>query len=201
MDKFDPDHWAESYHIPDIPEVPLTGKIFKLAATLYTLMSLSISSPDLYPITLGPGKKKLYWEDRRLMSSELLALLVESRKYIKCDVTLFWPMVVAGTFLVDGTKEDQELLLGLVRTIDCGPASTNSHFLIAKTLEDFWASGKVEWDDCWFDDGFFLAVHFEKVILIEVHSEILRASVYIHTDFQLNILMNIYYSNYILSIT
>lgn len=152
ISKFDPHNWTETYNIPNIPEVPLTAQIFKLAVILYGLLTL-----PLPPSTgLVPRRKDqaVTSRDKKLLCSQLLQLLRDATKYKKCEVAMVWPTVVAGTALAGGSAADQQALINIMDVFKPGPGQNRSDRLIVDKLQQFWRSGKTQWDECWENDRF-----------------------------------------------
>ncbi|KAJ6785132.1 hypothetical protein PWT90_07574 [Aphanocladium album] len=145
IEAFVPETWNEPFGVPDQPEFVLMARIFKCAVALYAILSLP---PP--PSQSKPEDVKL-WATRRLaLRGELMVLMREALAILRSKAALSWPVAVAGVAVADGSDEDRELVLSTFQSadgglVDCFYVVKNS---IAK-LKDFWASGKLGWEDCW----------------------------------------------------
>lgn len=139
IEQFNPESWTEPYDIPEIVEVTLMAKTFKLSVALYGALTLPVEN-------LSIGLK------RESLKDELIELIRTGTAYTKCHASLLWPLIVVGTALVDeSSKPDQEYVSTLLRDLDFGIGNVSSSGRAYQRITDFWASRKTKWDECWIE--------------------------------------------------
>ncbi|KAJ3473667.1 hypothetical protein NLG97_g10191 [Lecanicillium saksenae] len=147
IDGFVPETWSEPFGVPDQPEFVLMARIFKCAVALYGNLSLPPPLSDSTPEELES------WASRKLdLRGELIELMREAQAILQSKAALSWPVVVAGVAAADGSDEDKGLILSTFQSADGTPRDC---FYIVKNsiakFKSFWASGKLGWEDCWYE--------------------------------------------------
>jgi hypothetical protein len=139
INEFAPEHWTESYFLPDIPEVALLASIFKSAVGLFGRLALPVEK--VWPISF-------VLKDKTARRDSLLQLIITAFKSENCRTALNWPLAVLGCALARSRPEDQALVGKFLVDAAIDPNSTQPLTIRAK-LQRFWASGTTRWDECW----------------------------------------------------
>ncbi|KAK7750297.1 hypothetical protein SLS62_007814 [Diatrype stigma] len=150
IDSFSPAEWVEGKATPDTrPQWLLLGCLYQSAVALYCTMSLQsvgLLDPKATPRTAALD---------RAHYERLLQLLKQVFAFPHLRHCAMWPLVVAGIRAARGSREDRRYV---VEELKKGARYGGSALpLQAKgLLERFWASGSMDWEDC-FDRPYVFA--------------------------------------------
>lgn len=143
--KFDPDTWKEEYPFPDRPEVRFVAKACRLAISLFTILALRMGDS-----TLGQECLAAHGVDKINLRNDLLETIRASDKYELLHTEFDWHLAVLGVAFADG---DAVSKLYIIDRIDLLSRATFFKYGLEKgisqKIQDFWATGKTGWDDCW----------------------------------------------------
>lgn len=142
---FVPEMWHEPYGVPKQPEFVVMARVFKVAVALYGVLTLPPPSASSAPEDVSS------WEMRRIyLRTELLRLMREAAGLLVDKGALCWPAAVAAVAIADGSQADQEFVISIVGPKKEGQGQSFYVPAFYKIkFRQFWASGKLGWDECY----------------------------------------------------
>lgn len=161
IQSFDPNNWQEAYST-DYPYYPLIGTIFQLAIPLFAILSLPpalaavftyppIDAQQLVDGDVADSTPTTDHEDARRRYRDHL------RKVFRQGVAdelvhegLMWPAAVLGASLSD-EEDGREDIRNFVGNARWAPGNDGGAFCLYEKLEEFWASGRTTWDQCFYE--------------------------------------------------
>ena len=147
IEAFEPEEWQERYTLPDAPIAVLLARIFKSAAILYGILSLSLHKPSLAAV--NPDRTAQMYEFQRLSQrNSLLDLVGEGMHILTSKTPLCWPLAVAGVAFADSTAAEQKMVIEYLQRICVAPETYRGPAVLASRLQQFWLSGMSGWEDC-----------------------------------------------------
>lgn len=153
--EFDPTRWHEPFST-DGPMYTPVARLYKTSVLLYALLSLPPrlaacfgAAPDSDVIVRTPANRRLVADQmRRRYTEELLRLYAHAWVTIP-KMTMSWPTAVLGV-AVAGDEAWRRQFRPWLDELAWSPELSGAVGLVP-LLEEFWASGKTEWDDCWYE--------------------------------------------------
>lgn len=144
---FNPEEWNERYSLPDARKALLLARLFKSAATLYGMLSLSLYKPSIAADKVDSSAEA--YDIQRISQRGYLLSLIREGMYILTSTTpLCWPLAVAGVALADGTAAEQTTVIECLQRICLAPETYRGPMVLLSRLQQFWSSGMAGWEDC-----------------------------------------------------
>ncbi|KAJ6789566.1 hypothetical protein PWT90_07717 [Aphanocladium album] len=149
---FAPENWRESYDTND-SRFDHLGHIYKTSILLYALLSLPprlAACFDLEPEKSSVARtlarrQRIVDKARELYRNQLFRLFTAAWTSIP-KLTLAWPTAVLGVAVASNEEQRRQYAAWLEELKWSG--EVDGAVGMAPLLEQFWYSGKTEWDDC-----------------------------------------------------
>ena len=135
---FSPEEWA-SQSPASIDALTLIGRIYRCAAALYCILSLRASFPP-------EGTAQLLATETG-MADMLFGLLREIMANTTIRICMVWPLLVAGVAAASRSPAERAFVLAHFAVLS-RELGTAFPLLAREVLKNFWASGFIDWDDC-----------------------------------------------------
>ncbi|KAJ3479400.1 hypothetical protein NLG97_g8328 [Lecanicillium saksenae] len=136
IQQFEPGNWCETYSTDD-PRFTALGYLYKTAVHLYALLSL--------PLQLA-----IHFAESQVEGPITRALARDGHCLIQLGrLTLAWPTAVLGVAVAGNEEQRSQYAVWLEELKWSG--QVDGAVIMAPMLEEFWKSGKTEWDECWYE--------------------------------------------------
>lgn len=156
---FNPETWTEISYDTDSAARKGQARLFKAAVSLYAILSLpprltkpfalSLLPPQSSPdssITASTGVRVML--AREYYSTQLFQLCRELWDTLD-GANMGWPMAVLGVAVLNNPSQ-QDQLVAWLNDLCWIPGSKGGPNALLPLLVEFWASGKTQWDDCFY---------------------------------------------------
>ena len=147
---FSPESWAQSTGFPHEDRVALVGRVFQYAMAFYAIKSLQDGTDSYHLFRELNGGGLLPKNKARLLFFEMVEQVIDSL-YLE---SMGWPLTVAGV-IAETPSERAAVIQNIGKMTNYIGFGSPLRFLI-KVLEDFWASGKSGWDNCFYKVHYFI---------------------------------------------
>ncbi|OAA56787.1 C6 zinc finger domain protein [Cordyceps fumosorosea ARSEF 2679] len=159
LNNFDPVSWAKESEFLCKEIAPLIGQIFHAAVCLFCTLTM----PRRAVLAAYASEATSYQALRASQRRDLLGLIKEGLSKVGFANSISWPIIVVG--VASGTAHDeaqgdpdyQEVLETQAFVEEqlfaawMHPIAHVANYLLLEKLRLFWRSGKVEWDDCFYE--------------------------------------------------
>lgn len=135
---FSPEEWGQQT-ADSKDALTLIGRIYQCAAALYCILSLRASFPP-------EGTARLPATETSLAET-LFGLLREIMASPSMRLCMVWPLLVAGVAAASRSPADRAFVLAQFAVLS-RELGTAFPLLAREVLKKFWASGLIDWDDC-----------------------------------------------------
>lgn len=170
---FDPNNWVEPYGT-DHEFFPIIGRAFQYALALYGILSLPgpLAAVFIYPpqaiteVHDGANEPRAADDDNHYLIQETLQKHRTARARYQAHLfTLFqravpvapaseglmWHAAVLGVSFSNGEEEERQAILDYVDSLRYVYGADGGANHLYDKLQEFWASGKKEWDQCFYE--------------------------------------------------
>lgn len=166
---FDPSAWIELYPT-DHEFYPVVGRAFQYAVALYGILSLPGQLARVFtypPVAVTPQAHEAHREDD---NHELISAIIQKYpstriRYREHLFTLFqralpaapsiegllWHAAVLGVAFSNREEEEHRIIIDYVASLRFVYGADGGAIHLYDKLREFWASGKKEWDQCFYE--------------------------------------------------
>ncbi|OAA69230.1 C6 finger domain protein [Akanthomyces lecanii RCEF 1005] len=166
---FDPAGWTEPYPT-DHEFYPVVGRAFQYAVALYGILSLpaplaavftyppEAGTPQAHEAHRGDENHELIYTTTQLYSTtriryreHLFTLFQRALPAAPSIEGLLWHAAVLGVAYSNHEEEEQKIILDYVASLRFVYGADGGAIHLYDKLREFWASGKKEWDQCFYE--------------------------------------------------
>ncbi|KAJ6790413.1 hypothetical protein PWT90_07656 [Aphanocladium album] len=156
LHSFDEDGWAVQTTGYSAAHHKALAEVYRVAIWLYAILTLPRPAVSQWaevdmPLPSCGQAINAYDRVRTLYRSELLTCLRRVYHELTYPRGVYWPLIVAGVAAVDGAEEDRAFVDDCMHSIWLNPLGGSGMFSSLEKLRRFWASGKTNWDDCFYE--------------------------------------------------